>query len=126
MNGGGQYYSYTANMVMLPYNIFYNYNFLVRILLFAEVFSRFRITFDTEIDSAINVHPIDGTIIKFNICSGGLYYYDTTNMENKSTKNQVTKYYFLYTVQSNKSYFQIRKIERVGTTIILQQLVGCP
>ena len=44
---------------------------------------KFRITVDTDLDLAINVHLDGGTSIMFNKCSRGLYYYDTTNMEHK-------------------------------------------
>ena len=40
-------------------------NFLANILSFTEVMSRFCITFDIEIDSTINVHLEDSTIIQF-------------------------------------------------------------
>ena len=66
----------------------------------------------------------DGTSIRFNQFSGGLYYYATINMENKNTENQVT--IFLSTVKSNKLYFHKHKIEGAGAAIIQQQLEGWP
>ena len=87
---------------MLPLEVFNNKSYLANIIFFAEVASRFRITFNIDIESTINLHIDNGTRIKFNQCSGGLYYYETTNMENKNTNNQVTDYYYLITVQSNK------------------------
>ena len=86
----------------------------------------FRITSYTDTNSAINVHIDDGTIIKLKQCSGGLYYYDTTNMENNTTKNQVTDYIFMNTVESNKSYFHRREIKGAYASIILQQLIRWP
>ena len=68
----------------------------------------------------------DGTRIKFNQYIGGLYYYGTKNMENNNTNNQVTNYSFLNTVQTNKSYFHKREIERVDAARIVQQLLGWP
>ena len=84
-DGGHQYYNYTDTRAMILFKVFttrINLNFLS----FSEVVSIFRITFDTEIDSAINVHLDNHTIIKFNKCSGGIYCYDTTNTENKNTQ----------------------------------------
>ena len=45
-------------------------------------------------------------------------------MENNTTNNQVANYTFLDTVESNKSYFQRRKIKGAGAGRILKQLVG--
>ena len=59
---------------------------------------RFRITIDTYIDSVINVHIYDGTIIKFKHYSGGIYYHETANMKNNTTNNQVNDYTLLNTV----------------------------
>ena len=69
------------------------------------------------------MHINYGTIIKFNQCRGCLYYYHTTNMENKNTNNQFSDYFFINTVQSNKSYFHKREIKGAYTAKILQQLV---
>ena len=60
----------------------------------SEVTIRLCVTFNTEVDSAINRHTDDGTIINFNQFRRGLYYYDATNMESNNTNNQVTDYYF--------------------------------
>ena len=87
---------------------------------------RFRITIDIDIDSATNVHPDNGNIIRSKQYSGGLYYYDTTNMENNTTKNQVTDYIFMNTVESNKSYFHRREIKGSDAARIFQQLEGWP
>ena len=78
--------------------MFYNNNYLASILSFSEVTSIFLITFDTEIESKINVNIKNRTRIKFNQGSGDLYNYNNTNMENNKTNNQVTDYYFLITL----------------------------
>ena len=44
-------------------------------------------------------------------------------MENKNTNNQVTDYYYLSTLQTNKSYFHKRETEGADTAIQQQQLV---
>ena len=51
---------------------------------------KFRITVDTYLDPDINVHLNNETIIIFNKCRGGLYYFDITNMENDIINSQVT------------------------------------
>ena len=52
------------------------------VLSFFVVAHKFNITIDTDSDLSINVHLYGGTIIMRKKCSRGLYYYDTTNMEN--------------------------------------------
>ena len=87
-------------MVVLLLNVSYNNNSLANFLLFIEVAIRFLITLDTKIKSETNVYLWYGTNIQFNKYSGGLYYFNTKNMENNNTNNQVTYYYYLNTLQS--------------------------
>ena len=60
-NVGHQDYSYTTTMAVLPLKFFYNKNFLANIL----VERKFRITINTYLEPAINVHLIYITIIIF-------------------------------------------------------------
>ena len=75
----------------------------------------FTTSIDTDIDSVINMHLNNGTIIKFNSYSGDLYYYYTANMEKNTTNNQVTDYTFL-----NKSYFHRHETKGEDASIISQ------
>ena len=75
---------------MLPFEVFYKKSFFENALSFAAVACRFRITIDTDIDNVINVHMDDVSIIKFKQFSRVLCYYDTNNMKNNTTINQVT------------------------------------
>ena len=68
-------------MTILTFKVFYNENYLAKILSFFVVARKFRIAVDTDLDPSINVHLDGGTSIMFNKYSRGLYYYDTTNME---------------------------------------------
>ena len=70
---------------------------------FSVVARKLRITTDIDTNFLVNVQIRYGTRKKFKECSGGLYYYDTTNMENSTTNNQVTNYTFLNTVE-NKNH----------------------
>ena len=65
---------------MLPFKTNYNQNSLANILFFSAVARRFRITIDTYVDSTINMHLYNGTIIQIKQLKGGIYYYYTTNM----------------------------------------------
>ena len=111
---------------MIPFGGFLNNNSLANVLIFDALVRKFRITIYTDIDPEINVHLDSGTSIKFKQCSGILYYYDTTNIENNTTNNQVIGYTFIIIVESKNSYFHIREIKGSDSAIILQQLVGCP
>ena len=113
-------------MTILPFKVFHNTNYLANILLFAAVARIFRITIDTDINSTINVQLDAGTRIKFKQCSRGIYYYDTNNMENNTTNNQVTNYTFMNTAECNKSYLHSREIKVSDEARIIQQLVVWP
>ena len=56
---------------------------------------KFRISIDTDLYPAINVHLDYGTIIILKKCSGGLYYFDTTNMEYNIINIQVNDKLYL-------------------------------
>ena len=96
-------------MTMLTFEVFYNENSLTKILSFAAMARKFRIIIDAYFDSTINVHLRYGTSVMFKQCSGGVYYYDTTNMEHNTIKIQVTDYTFLNTVERNKTYLHQHK-----------------
>ena len=96
---------------MLPFEVFYQKYSHANILVFAAVERRFRIAIDTDIDSAINLHLNDDTIIKFKQCSRGLYCYDSANIENNTNNNQVKNYTFLNPVERKNSYFYRREIK---------------
>ena len=65
--------------------------------------SKFRITFDTELDPSINVHLEDGTRVVIKQCGGGMYYYSMTNKA--FDEGQTMDYNFLSTVEGKTSYF---------------------
>ena len=62
INGGNQSYVHTATLKCHPLNFLIEQS-LVSILSFVTVVSKLRITIDTEMDSTINAHLDDGTII---------------------------------------------------------------
>ena len=93
-NGGHQDYNYTTTMKMLIFEVLCNKNSLVNILSLSAVVRIFKISIYADIDSVINVHLDYGTNIKLKHCSGGVYYYYITTIENNSTKNQATKSHF--------------------------------
>ena len=80
---------------------------------------KFSITIDKDLDPAINMHLNSGTSIMLKQCSGGPYYYNTTNTEYNIINIQVTDYTFLNTVESNKAYFHQRESKGAYETRIL-------
>ena len=66
---------------------------------------KFRITINTGLDLAINVHLNNGNIIIIKQCSGGIYYFNTTDTEHNIINIQVTAYILRNTVEINKAYF---------------------
>ena len=107
-------------MMTIPLEVFCKNNFLANVLLFAEVESRFHIAFETEINSATNVHINDGTRIRFNQCIGGVYYYDTKIWKITILATKLPILFFLNVAHSNKSYFHKREIKGADAARILQ------
>ena len=125
-NEGHQYCSYTSNMMILPFKVFYNEILLAKILSCDAVVRKFRITIDTYLDPSINMHPDDRTSIISNQCSIWIYYYYSTNMKHRIINSQVTDYTFHNTVNNNRVYFHQREIKGADEARILQQLLGWP
>jgi hypothetical protein len=62
-----------------------------------------RITMDTSVEAAMNVHRKDGTIMKFKEFCSGLYYYDA-GINHSANKED---YLFLNTVAGNKAKYRL-------------------
>ena len=83
---------------MQLFDVFCNESSLANILPFSAVLQKIRITTNTDLNPAINMHLDDGTSIMFKQWSGGLYYYSMTNMEHTIINSQVNNCAFLKTV----------------------------
>ena len=106
--------------------VWYNPNSLANILSLAEVRKRCRVTMDTAIEPAICVHRPNGSIMKFVEFTTGLYYYDTTKVQDNSSNTMLSDYSFVLTVEGNKSRFHRREIEGADRARDLYRKIGRP
>jgi hypothetical protein len=95
---------------------------LANILSMAAVRKVCRIAMDTSVEGAMNVHRLDGTIMKFTEYSSGLYYYDSNNPSSTNSRD----YLFLNTVAANKLTYTRRKIEGADKARALYKKIGRP
>ena len=79
-NGGHVDYTHKANLQILPFEVFFNESSMANILSLKDVASKFKITMDTSIDRAMTVHINEHTLLRFQECSDGLYYLDTSTI----------------------------------------------
>jgi hypothetical protein len=66
--------------------VWFNKNSLANILSMAEVRNVCRITMDTSVEPAMNVHKMDGTIMKLVEFVSGLYYFNTSAPMNQERR----------------------------------------
>ena len=109
-------------------DVWYNNDSLANILSMAEVRKICRITMDTSVEAAMNVHRRDGSLMKFTEYKSGLYYFDTgapiTNNTNSTSNSQ--DYLFLNTVEDNKRQYTRREIEGADKARDLYRKIGRP
>jgi len=123
-NGGTQ----TSSMVGEVRNfgtVWYNPQSLANILSLAEVRKKFCVTMDTDIEPALCVHRADGTIMKFQEYTTGLYYFDASQTCN-NVSDDVIAYSFIATVASNKLHYHRREIEAADKARALYRKIGRP
>ena len=106
-NGGSQDSNWRG---YLPgfFKVWLNVKSMLNILSFKEVRKRFRITVDTAVESTINVHIDELTVLKFEEVESGLYLLRKNNCTNKN----VSAYSFLTLVRANKADFTTRQVKR--------------
>ena len=85
-----------------------------------------RITMDTSIEVAMNLHHQDGTIMKFREYTSGLYYFDAHAGENNDTSTTSTDYLFLNTTAGNKQKYVRLEIEGADRARALYKKIGRP
>ena len=84
--------------------VWYNPNCLANILSLAIVSDAYRVTLDTEIENALQVHISEHHVIKFHRVNSGLYAFDANSVDMSKLR---TAFSFLSTVASNKQQFKI-------------------
>jgi hypothetical protein len=120
-NGGYQDSSLIGDFPNLG-EVWFNSESIANILSLAEVRKVCRITMDTSCESAINVHRLDGSIMKFVEHDSGLYVYSSANV----TNNTVSAYTLISTVVEQKKMFTQREIKAADTARMLYRNLGRP
>ena len=96
--------------------VWFDSNGMANIFSFAKMEDRYRITYDSAVESAFNVHTDDG-IVKFRRSAEGLYYH-TPTYETGTTLVQ--------TVDENKSFYTDRQFAHAKRARELLHTLGCP
>ncbi len=125
-NGGFKDYNEKGMMKLLPFEVYYNKNSLANILSLADVCDHFRVTMDSARDHSLFVHVSDHTVLRFCRCGSGLYYLDTTSVNNSNTDINAYPVSLLQTVAANREVFSKREIEGADNARILQAHIGWP
>jgi hypothetical protein len=123
-NGGEKCFDLKSKMKLFPIDVHFNDDSMANILSLKDVaeLEGVRITMDTSEERAISVH-FQGSIYKFSEHQEGLYYMD---MDELKSKDEISPYCFLESVQDNKSYFSDAEIKGADNARILQQEMGWP
>jgi hypothetical protein len=110
-------------------DVWFNENSLAKILSMAAIRKVFRITMDTSVEAAMNVHRQDGSIMKFREYQSGLYFYDShapSAAVNTPSKSTATDYLFITTVAGQKARYTQREIEGADTARAIYRKLGHP
>ncbi len=122
-NGGHIRYNRKANLQTLPFEVFFNEFSMANIFSLKDVASKFKIAMDTSIDRAMTVHVNEHTLLRFQECSDGLYYHDTSTIALEDNNIPIISYCNLQTVNLNKQYFTHREVKGADRARSLQQLL---
>ena len=128
-NGGSQLYKQLADMILFPIVVHFKKDSMANILSFKDVFAipGVRITMDTAKEDAIVVTTEEGKVIRFKPYSNGLFYFDTkTHNNNNKSKESVTQYTIVQTVDSNKQFFTSNEIEGADVSRKYQEILYFP
>jgi hypothetical protein len=121
-NGGSQTSTLIADFKNLG-TVWYNPESIANILSLSQVRKVCRITMDTTQELAMVLHKQDGTTMKFQEHTDGLYYYDTHADNNKTN---IESYSLLQSVSENKTCFVKREIELADKAQELYRKLGRP
>ena len=124
-NGGAQSFEKRATLKKLPLPVYFNPYSLANILSLNHVANlpRAKITMDSTVEKAINLH-YDGAVIQFKECADGLYYYDVTRSKSKSDFSLYSS--FVQTVKRNKELFTKKEIAGADKSRVVQERIAWP
>ena len=120
-NGGHQDSNMVGDFPNLG-EVWYNSESIANILSLADVRKVCRITMDSSEEPAINVHRLDGSIMKFVEHASGLYVFAT----DKTTSESVNAYTMVSTVAEQKKMFSRREITAADEARALYRKIGRP
>ena len=124
-NGGSQHFGAEAELLLFPMPVYFNADSMANILSLSDIanIDGVRITMDTSIDRAIQLHFHD-TVYTFRECIDGLYYWDSKSKPKMPITNYSTS--FAQTVHNNKLYYSRREIQGADRARALQAALGWP
>jgi hypothetical protein len=101
--------------------VWYNDKSIANILSLSDVRKVCRVTMDTQEETAMCVHRLDGSIMKFAEHPSGLYVFTPND-----TNNTVTAYTMLSTVTEQKKMFTRREVLAADVARDLYRKIGRP
>ena len=104
--------------------VWYNPASIANILSLADVRKVCRVTMDTDEATALFVHRIDGSTMRFQEHSSGLYVFDATS--GKEVSDSVNAYSMLQTVAEQKRLFSRREVDAADVARALYRKIGRP
>ena len=119
-NGGHQDSEWVGDFPNLG-EVWYNPHSIANILSLADVRKVCRVTMDSSLEPSLNVHRLDGSVMKFIEHDSGLYIY-----KSNVTNEPVTGYSLLSTVADQKKLFSRREIKAADAARDLYRKIGRP
>lgn len=120
-NGGFQESTLVGDFPNLG-EVWFNSQSIANILSLAEVRKVCRVTMDTAHESAMLVHRIDGSVMRFTEHQCGLFVYDSSNHSSRD----VSAYSLVSTVSQQKKLFTRRDVMNADTARQLYRMLGRP
>ena len=119
-NGGHQDSNMIGDFPNLG-KVWYNRNSIANILSLSDVRKVCRITMDTQEESAMCVHRLDGSVMKFVEHSSGLYVFAPND-----TNDTISAYTMISTVAEQKKLFTRRAVQAADRARDLYRKIGRP
>ena len=131
-NGGSEKFQQQGTLKLLPLKVHFNDNSIANIISLSDIANMdgAKLTMDTSVECAINVHV--GDLIQFKECADGLYYYDTKAPchanSNPNNTMHVTNYStsLVQTVHNNKQLYSKSNVQGADRARMLQEQLGWP
>ena len=105
------------------FKVWYNPRCMVNILAWSDIRKKFRITADTSLEAAIQVHLGNGEHVKFREFKGGLYLGDIKEIQQKLN---IQHHNFVNLTTENKSNFTNAQVKAAEKARSLYRALGMP